>query len=75
MYLPLEMSHHETGTDTMKNHRNYYRLLSQAKFSTTKFQIFQEKNRGREVLIYAPEGGHNVVPLLQLEYAGEERKS
>jgi hypothetical protein len=52
-----------------------YRLPSQTKFTKTKFRNFQEKNRARRVLIYAPEGGHNVVPILRLEYAGEERES
>ncbi|PYS35900.1 MAG: hypothetical protein DMG14_25950, partial [Acidobacteria bacterium] len=49
-----------------------YRLPSQTTFSRTGFRVFQEKNRNCEVLIYAPEGGHIVVPILDLEYAGEE---
>ena len=49
-----------------------YRLPSQTTFDKRKFRVFQERNRNCEVLIYAPEGGHNVVPILDLEYAGEE---
>ena len=51
-----------------------YRLPTQKKFSKTGFRVFQEKNHNSEVLIYAPEGGHDVVPIQELEYAGEERE-
>ena len=52
-----------------------YRLPTQTRFSKTGFRVFQEKNQNCEVLIYAPEGGHHVVPILALEYAGEEREA
>ena len=32
----------------------------------------RKKDRDREVLIYAPEGGHGVVPIEDLEYVDEE---
>ena len=51
-----------------------YRLPSQTKFSETQFRSFQEKNKDCDVLIYAPEGGHTVVPMIELQYAGEERE-
>jgi hypothetical protein len=51
-----------------------YRLPTQTKFSKTGFRVFQEKNQSCEILIYAPEGGHTVVPLIELEYVSEERE-
>ena len=52
-----------------------YRLPTQQRFDKTRFRLFQERNRDCEVLIYAPEGGHDRVPLLKLEYAGEDREA
>ena len=49
-----------------------YCLPTQTRFNETEFRTFQETNRGREVRIYAPEGGNSVVPMLELKYAESE---
>jgi hypothetical protein len=51
-----------------------YRLPMQARLGPGGFKIFQEKNRNCEVVIYAPEGGHDVVPIVDLEFLGEDRE-
>jgi hypothetical protein len=55
--------------------RELYRLPAQPRFTRTGFRAFQETNRSREVLIYAPGGGHGLALVRELEYAGEEQKA
>jgi hypothetical protein len=50
-----------------------FRLPLQRRMTPEGFRIFQEKNQECEILIYAPEGGHDVVPLSLIEFEEFER--
>ena len=52
-----------------------HRLPTQTRLGKKEFHAFQQKNKNREVLIFAPEGGYIIAPVLGLEYAGEDREA